>query len=190
MKAEFDNAKIKESNEIWKPVKDYEGIYEVSNLGRVKSLKKWRRTGINSGYFQKDKILKQDCNYNGYAKIDFHKNKVRKGFLVHRLVAEAFIPNPENKPQINHKNKIKLDNKVENLEWVTSSENIIHAFENGRRSPKAIFSDSEARDIIKRKIKGEKRKNVWKDYKDKIKEGGFQGIWYGKCYKKIWEEFM
>ena len=177
MKAEFDNANIKENNEIWKPIKDYEGLYEISNLGRIKSR-----------YFQENKILKSDCNR--YAKIDLRKNKVRKGFLVHRLVAEAFIPNIENKPQINHKNKIKLDNKVENLEWVTSSENIIHAFENGRRSPKAIFSDSEARDIIKRKIKGEKRKNVWKDYKDKIKEGGFQGIWYGKCYKKIWEEFM
>lgn len=190
MKAKFEGATIKPDKEKWKPVNGYEGLYEISNIGRVKSLKKWRRTGINSGYFQNEMILKQDCNYLGYMKIDFRKDGVRKGFLVHRVVAEMFIPNLENKPQVNHINGIKTDNRIENLEWCTGSENIIHAFENGKRSPKAVFSDDEARDIIGRKLNGEQRKKVWNDYKDKITEGGFQHIWYMRTYKKIWGEFI
>ena len=101
--------------EIWKPIKDYEGLYEVSNLGRVKSLN-YRGTG-------KEKILKNIENSKGYFQVGLVKFGKQKVFKVHRLVAEAFIPNPENKPCIDHINTVKSDNRVENLRWVTYKEN-------------------------------------------------------------------
>ena len=102
--------------EIWKPIKDFEGYYEVSNIGRVKSLN-YRGTG-------KEKILKNIEDYKGYLEVGLTKNGKRKQFKVHRLVAEAFIPNPENKPCIDHINTVKNDNRVENLRWVTYKENM------------------------------------------------------------------
>ena len=101
--------------EIWKPIKDYEGLYEVSNLGRVKSLN-YRGT-------RKERILKNTERSNGYLAIGLIKNGKTKMFRVHRLVAEAFIPNPENKPCVDHINTIRDDNRVENLRWVTYKEN-------------------------------------------------------------------
>ena len=101
--------------EIWKPIKGYEGLYEISNLGRVKSLN-YNRTG-------KEEILKNAECSNGYLTVGLTKNGKQKLFKIHRLVAEAFIPNPENKPCIDHINTIKNDNRVENLRWVTNEEN-------------------------------------------------------------------
>ena len=101
--------------EIWKPIKEFEGYYEVSNMGRVRSLN-YKRTG-------KEKILKNIEDYKGYLEVVLTKNGKRKQFKVHRLVAEAFIPNPENKPCIDHINTVKSDNRVENLRWVTYKEN-------------------------------------------------------------------
>lgn len=108
-------------NEIWLPVKEYENIYEVSNIGRVKSLK-----------YNKEKILKPNINNCGYYTISLSKNKIEKKHLVHRLVGLSFIKNTDKtKNQINHKNGIKSDNLFSNLEWVTNSENGKHAFDNG-----------------------------------------------------------
>ena len=101
--------------EVWKPIKGYEGLYEISNLGRVKSLN-YRGTG-------KEKILKNIEDYKGYLEVCLTKNGRHKIFRVHRLVAEAFIPNPENKPCVDHINTIKNDNRIENLRWVTNKEN-------------------------------------------------------------------
>ena len=101
--------------EVWKPIKDYEGLYEISNLGRVKSLN-YKKTG-------KEKILKNVENNYGYLMVGLTKNGKQKLFLVHTLVAEAFIPNPENKPCIDHINTIRTKNYVWNLRWVTHEEN-------------------------------------------------------------------
>lgn len=101
--------------EIWKPIKDFEGYYEVSNIGRVRSLN-YKRTG-------KEKILKNTESNDGYLIVGLTKNGKRKQFKVHRLVAEAFIPNPENKPCIDHINTVRSDNRVENLRWVSYKEN-------------------------------------------------------------------
>ena len=100
--------------EIWKNIKDYPN-YMVSNLGRIKSLN-YKRTG-------KEQILKQIKNSNGYLRVALSKNGNIKKYQIHRLVAEAFLPNPENKPCIDHINCNRSDNRVENLRWVTQKEN-------------------------------------------------------------------
>jgi len=108
--------------EIWKDVVGYEGLYQISNLGRVKSL------GNNAT--RKEKILKNRLRC-GYFNVMLYKNKESKMKLVHRMVAIAFVLNPENKPQINHINGIRNFNIPENLEWTTQSENMLHAYRIG-----------------------------------------------------------
>lgn len=104
--------------ENWKDIKDYEGYYQVSNFGNIKSLRN-------------NKILKKSLDSRGYNHFITSLNNKSKLFKIHRLVALHFIPNPENKNQVNHINGIKTDNTVENLEWVTAKENIQHALNNG-----------------------------------------------------------
>lgn len=115
--------------EIWKDVVGYEGRYQVSNLGRVKSLRMW--SSVQRRYCQRERILKQYQNTTGYFQINLKTNGTRRLGLVHRLVAQAFIPNLENKREVNHINGIKADNRVENLEWCTSQYNTIHAYKTG-----------------------------------------------------------
>lgn len=95
--------------EIWRPVKGYEGLYAVSNLGRVKS--------IGNNKSRKEKILKPQKEGKGYLFVRLYRNGKGKKFKVHRLVASAFIPNPEGLPEVNHKNEVKDNNVVGNLEW-------------------------------------------------------------------------
>ena len=109
--------------EVWKDVLGYEGLYQVSSLGRVKRLHKNGKENILTGKKDKD----------GYTEIILSKSRKKKYFRLHRIVADAFIPNPANKPQINHKDRDKQNNTVANLEWVTGSENVLHTFATGRR---------------------------------------------------------
>lgn len=118
--------------EIWKDIKGYEGIYQVSNYSRIKSLARFRKTKANSIQYRQDLILKFGPQSKpGYYSIGLFRDSKEKKFSRHRLVAEAFIPNPENHPQINHKNGIKGDDRIENLEWVTAKQNTIHAHQMG-----------------------------------------------------------
>ena len=113
--------------EIWRPIvtneEDYTGLYEVSNLGRVRSLDREVWNG-KVWYTKEGRILKIFKDGNGYFNVALHKDNKRKYYGVHRLVAMAFIPNPEDKSQIDHINTIKDDNRVVNLRWVTPSENM------------------------------------------------------------------
>jgi hypothetical protein len=115
--------------EQWKPVVGYEGFYEVSNQGRIRSVDRITNSSIrhNDHVVKKGKMLKLNLKRGGYLAVDLSKENVKKTKTVHRIVAEAFIPNPEDKYTVNHINGNKSDNRVENLEWATSSENSIHA---------------------------------------------------------------
>ena len=111
--------------ENWKDIKGYEGFYQVSDCGRIKSLERdvYRQNGTFHHHL-KEKILVPILDKDGYQYVNLSKNGKRKVMTIHRLVAMAFLPNPENKSQINHKNEIKTNNVVENLEWCTASYNI------------------------------------------------------------------
>ena len=121
--------------EIWKPVVGYEGLYEVSSLGRVKSLEKTISREKNGKWIQSERILKNSHQGNGYLATTIYKNGKPKRINIHRLVCISFIPNTNKKPCVNHKNGIKSDNRPENLEWVTFSENTFHAFKKGLLKP-------------------------------------------------------
>lgn len=106
--------------EVWMPIKGYEGLYEVSNHGRIRSLPK-------RGFY-KTALLKQRDNGFGYKICILTKNNKRRTFMVHRIVAEAFLPNTKNKKQVNHIDGNKYNNNLDNLEWCTNSENQLHKF--------------------------------------------------------------
>lgn len=107
--------------EIWKDIENYEGLYQVSNLGRIKSFP--RRYSRNKAPI----IMKQRIDHKGYLQLSLCKNGKEQNKKVHRLVAQGFIPNPNNLPQINHIDGVKTNNNVSNLEWCDNSYNQLHA---------------------------------------------------------------
>ena len=139
--------------EVWRPITDYED-YQISNFGRVKS-------------FKQDKIIirKPKLNVQGYLRVDLCKGGKQKWFSVHRLVAEAFIPNPEGKPEVNHRFGNKIDNRVSELEWMTGRENKQHAYDTGlKRSgsdhSRAKFTAEQVRYIREVCIPGDKEYGI------------------------------
>ena len=119
-------------NELWKEIPEYEGFYMISNLGRVKSCATPRTTSPYYKSNRKPKILKPLINKDGYCEARLCINGKVKRPLIHRLVAKAFIPNPENKPEINHLDFNKTNNNYMNIEWCTQKENYLHALKHGR----------------------------------------------------------
>ena len=140
--------------EIWKDIYfidngiiyDYRGLYQVSNFGRVKSLKRCVKNQY-CDYIIKEKILKNGLKENGYLHVVLWKNSKHKTFYIHRLVALIFIPNQENKKEVNHIDGNKQNNIYSNLEWANSSENKKHAYKLGLKNSKKGYENSKSRKI-------------------------------------------
>lgn len=124
-------------NEIWKDIIGYEGLYQVSNLGRIKSVDRYVKHPIYGLMHIKERILKFGISGNGYLIVGLYRDGKQTPKLVHRLVAEAFIPNPNNLTDVDHLNTNRTDNRVENLRWCTHKEN--------QNNPKSIVHFSECK---------------------------------------------
>ena len=123
--------------EVWKDIPNYEGFYQVSNLGNVKSMQRTKKHSYNSIAQLKEKMLRPQ-NTNGYLFVRLSKNNEIKRYLVHRLVALTFIPNPNDYLEVNHIDENSLNNNVENLEWCSHKYNINYGTGNERRSKTEI----------------------------------------------------
>lgn len=130
------------SVEIWKPVKGFEGLYEVSNLGRVKSIERNGTKGI---------VLKQHIDRYGYMKVVLHKNDRPHYFTAHRLVASAFLNNPEGKKTVDHIDCNRTNNCVDNLRWTTMHENLLHSHRLGRQkwNAKPLIAKSPTGQVLR-----------------------------------------
>ena len=147
--------------EIWKDIKDYEGLYQVSSSGQVKRVERYYTqlnglTGKSNTKLLPEMIMKPFEDEDGYLRISLIKDNSRKKHFVHRLVAINFIPNPENKPEVNHKEGNKKDNRVVMIEWNTTSENQRHAIANklyetakGETAGQAKLKEVQVREIHK-----------------------------------------
>lgn len=148
--------KYSTEKEVWKDIEGYEGRYQVSDCGRVKSVSRNYTAKNGMKRFHKGMILKPVNDYYGYHKVSLRCEKqILKVPKIHRLVAETFLPNPENKSQVNHLNGIKTDNRLSNLEWCTPKENTQHAEETGlrdykgKRNPTSILNEEKVKEIRK-----------------------------------------
>lgn len=122
-------------SEIWKDIPGYEGLYQVNNKGDIAALPKTWISGNGKSQTEPFRLMRL-INRFGYLQVGLRKNRITKILSVHRIVAMVFVENVLNKPQVNHINGIKTDNQSDNLEWVTRSENIKHAFKIGLKSQK------------------------------------------------------
>lgn len=145
--------------ETWKPVKNFENHYEVSNKGNVRSVDRFVKHYKGGFRFYKGKDKKITLKHDGYFKCILKKDSERFDFRVHRLVAESFLSNDKNKPFVNHKNGIKTDNRVENLEWVTAEENSIHAVK--KRLIKTKLTDNQALEIFHSELSNRKLAKIY-----------------------------
>lgn len=142
---------IKNHMEQWKDIKQYEGIYQISNYGKVKSLTRivMRKNGAR---YIKERMLKLQTIKTGYHYIALHKNNKIINMYVHRLVALYFLNNPNNYLQVNHKDGNKTNNYMDNLEWVTCSENHKHAYAIGLKKSSKGKSYTKGEDIFQSKL--------------------------------------
>ena len=178
-------------NEIWKDIKGYEGLYQISNLGNVKSLDRYIINKNGDKQYFPEKNLIQGFS-NNYLKVTLSKNNKQRTFRVHILVAKAFIPNPENKLEVNHIDGNKQNNKVDNLEWNTRSENELHAYKNGLAKPsdkqKQVVAkyakENYSKKIIQYSLNGDFIKE-WNSMHDVWRELGIRPSYICRCCKGL-----
>ena len=164
--------------EYWKPVVGYEGLYMVSNWGRVKSFDRWVKSRNGSVRFCKGRILKPLTSSSGYLCVNLYKNNIKKEYLVHRLVAEAFIDNPDNLSQVNHRDENKLNNNVDNLEWCDAKYNINFGTCIERRSKK------KSKPVLQYTLDGEFVRE-WPSTMEAARNGFNQGNIWMCCQGKL-----
>ena len=139
--------------EVWKDVKGYEGLYQVSNYGRVKSLERSVNNNKNGGKRKlPERIIVPTDNGNGYKIVGLHKERKRKNFYLHRLVAEHFLLNPQNKKYINHLDYDTSNNTVTNLEWCTQKENVAYSVSHMKKPRKKYKPTNTGEKYISKKI--------------------------------------
>ncbi len=168
--------------EIFKPVIGFEGAYEVSNLGRVKSLSRIVPTGKGSTKVRRiyERILAVTDRGNGYFFVDMRFGKKKKLVSVHQLVAQSFIPNPENKPQVNHIDGNKKNNLLSNLEWVTASENAKHTYDKLGRIALKGSKDPKSKKAYQYTAEGVLVK-IWPSMVEADEQGGFCSTAISSC---------
>jgi hypothetical protein len=120
--------------EVWKDIKGYEGLYEISNLGRIKSMWRKKESQLLFGFYQNGRIITTHTHKNKSIIVSLRKDSKHKRHYLHRLLAIAFIPNPHNKPCINHLDGNRSNNEMDNIEWCTYKENSEHAYNNNLTS--------------------------------------------------------
>ena len=162
--------------EYWKPVVGYEGLYMVSNWGRVKSLDTYRKSRNGSVRFYKGKILKLRTDRDGYLHVSLSKNNKRKNITVHRLVAQAFLDNPNNLPQVNHRDENKQNNVASNLEWCDVKYNCNFGTRNKRSSKKL------SKPVLQYDLEGNFIRE-WPSVRQAEREGGFNSRCICMCCK-------
>lgn len=175
-------------NEEWRDVAGYEGRYQVSSMGRVKSLERKFPIWNGGERIQKERILKPIDNGRGYLQVVLCTGGNRKRFFVHRLVCQAFHENPKGKPQVNHINEDKTDNRAYNLEWSTARENCNHGTHNER------VAKAQSKQVGQYTLDGELIK-VWESLTEVKRQTGFcqshiSQVANGKrktAYKFIWK---
>lgn len=155
--------------EQWKDVRGYEGSYQVSNLGGVRSVDRYVRTGDRHKRLIKGKVLKPQISNKGYLFVTLSKESKELGFFVHTLVAKAFIPNPDMLPEVNHKDENKQNNIVDNLEWCTSKYNNNYGSHKEKCAEKQI-NGNRSKSVSRYTLKGEfvdsfpSMREVWRKY--------------------------
>ena len=164
------------TEEIWRPVVGYEGLYEVSSYGRVRSVDRYVKSKSESYRLTKGKVLSGSITKDGYVRCLIKVNGVGRSYFAHRLVAETFIPNPDNLPQINHKDEDKRNNRVDNLEWCTAKYNMNYGSRQERYRDTMLemghWSGLSKEEYIK-KYKEENKERMMKyfqDYTEKHKD--------------------
>lgn len=178
-------------NEVWHPVKNYEGLYEVSNMLRVKAVERFVNGKNGSKVLLKEVVLKGRINRKGYREFNLSKNGKKNLRNLHRILALTFIPNPLNKREVNHIDGNKLNNNLDNLEWATRKENAQHAFKTGlcvgKRGVKCNWTKLTEKEVLEiRRLKEEKTmssKDIAIMYN--VAESNINGIFARKTWKHI-----